>query len=435
MDNVPDSTDWLATPLACLAMVDAALRCQVCKDFYQTPMITSCSHTFCSLCIRRALSSDGKCPLCRAPEQELKLRSNWSMEETVEAFSKARPTALTLARTLTSGPYSSKRKTPEYDYCDPSLPQRHKRKRTSARLSSQKRNGNGNDDDLPETCQHMEVIPASDEDEYSDGSSDELDPSNVDSFVPCPSCQKQMKAWQVFRHLEACPGPTAESGSSEFTSGPGVMQQQQQQQQQQRRQRPRRAIERLPALNYSILKEQALRKKLAELGISNQGPRTLLEKRHKEWINLWNANSDSTDPKTRTQLLQDLGIWEKTQGYRASAAGQTALNVTIIKDKNFDGAAWAARHDSSFKDLIASARNSRQMTNKSVENEDGIQTKSHQLVQEVAAHPHPQERLKNVKRADDGPVGLQEGKKKQVDLPRAIVPRDDVKSGVPDEPT
>lgn len=241
-----------------------------------------------------------------------------------------------------------------------------------------------------------------------------------------------MKAWQVFQHLEACPGPTAESGSSESTSGPGVMQQQQQQQ---RRQRQPRVIERLPALNYSILKEQALRKKLAELGISNQGPRTLLEKRHKEWINLWNANSDSTDPKTRTQLLQDLGIWEKTQGYRASAAGQTALTMTIIKDKNFDGAAWAARHDSSFKDLIACARNSRQMTKTLMENEDGKQTKSHQLVQEVAAHPNPQERPKKVKRADDGPLGLQEGKKKQDDLTRAIVPRDDVESGVSDEPT
>jgi E3 ubiquitin-protein ligase RAD18 len=100
-DDVPDSTDWLTTPLSGLSAVEAALRCEVCKDFYKTPMITSCSHTFCSLCIRRALSNDGRCPLCRASEQELKLRSNWSLEETVEAFVKARSTILNFASLAT----------------------------------------------------------------------------------------------------------------------------------------------------------------------------------------------------------------------------------------------------------------------------------------------------------------------------------------------
>lgn len=130
-DDVPDSTDWLSTPLSGFAAVEAALRCQVCKDFYKTPMITSCSHTFCSICIRRALSNDGKCPMCRSTEQELKLRSNWSMEETVEAFTKARVTALSLARNHRPRSQSPKRKAIE------ASPHAHepKRLRTSARLS------------------------------------------------------------------------------------------------------------------------------------------------------------------------------------------------------------------------------------------------------------------------------------------------------------
>lgn len=88
---VSDSTDWLQTSTPQLAQVEAALRCQVCKDFYDTPMITSCSHTFCSLCIRRCLTTDGKCPLCRAPDQELRLRRNCTVEELVEVFQIARP--------------------------------------------------------------------------------------------------------------------------------------------------------------------------------------------------------------------------------------------------------------------------------------------------------------------------------------------------------
>ena len=94
--DVPDPSDWLGTSLTKLAPVEAALRCQVCKDFFDTPMVTSCSHTFCSLCIRRCLTSDGKCPACRAPDQELRLRRNWTVQEIVDAFKIARPAVLQL---------------------------------------------------------------------------------------------------------------------------------------------------------------------------------------------------------------------------------------------------------------------------------------------------------------------------------------------------
>lgn len=96
--EVSDSTDWLDTPFPSLAHVESALRCQVCKDFYTTPMITSCSHTFCSLCIRKCLSNDGKCPTCRREDQALKLRSNFVVEELVEAFKMGRPMIMEYTR-------------------------------------------------------------------------------------------------------------------------------------------------------------------------------------------------------------------------------------------------------------------------------------------------------------------------------------------------
>ena len=96
--GLSDSTDWLQTPLAALAPVECALRCQVCKDFFDTPMITSCSHTFCSLCIRRCLTEDGKCPACRAADQELRLRRNWTVQELVDAFRDARTSVLQLGQ-------------------------------------------------------------------------------------------------------------------------------------------------------------------------------------------------------------------------------------------------------------------------------------------------------------------------------------------------
>src|ERR1700733_2643781 len=96
--SVSDSTDWLSTPLAPLAPLESALRCQVCKDFFNTPMMTSCSHTFCSLCIRRYLSQEGRCPACRTADQELKLRRNWVVEELVSGFVEERDGLLSFAR-------------------------------------------------------------------------------------------------------------------------------------------------------------------------------------------------------------------------------------------------------------------------------------------------------------------------------------------------
>lgn len=160
-----------------------------------------------------------------------------------------------------------------------------------------------------------------------------------------------MKEWQVFKHLESCPGPTPpprQRNPGEGSSQANFYIREQ-----------TKILERLPAMNYSMLKETALRKKLAELGISNQGSRPLLEKRHKEWVTLWNANCDAVRPKKRGELLQDLEVWERTQGGRAPVNGRSAQNAAIIKDKDFDGAAWVTKHDTAFKDLIASARKSR----------------------------------------------------------------------------
>lgn len=101
--DIPDSTDWLDTPLSLVAPLESSLRCQVCKDFFDNPVITSCSHTFCSLCIRRCLSSEGKCPVCRSSDQETKLRRNWAVQELVETFNNARPSVLDLARKARDG--------------------------------------------------------------------------------------------------------------------------------------------------------------------------------------------------------------------------------------------------------------------------------------------------------------------------------------------
>lgn len=116
---------------------------------------------------------------------------------------------------------------------------------------------------------------------------------------------------------------------------------------------PVKNLERLPKLNYSLFKENALRKKLNELGIRSSGPKSIMERRHTEWVNLWNANCDSSRPRSKKELLQDLDNWERTQG---TLAPSSAGPGSSLMRKDFDGAAWATSHNSDFQQLIADAR-------------------------------------------------------------------------------
>ncbi|KAK3324746.1 hypothetical protein B0T19DRAFT_373578 [Cercophora scortea] len=364
--NVPDSTDWLGTPLAGLMQVEQAFRCHVCKDFYQSPMLTSCNHTFCSLCIRRCLSVDGNCPLCRASDQESKLRGNWALREAVDSFVAARDALLQIARAppavATTAPSSPKRKAvdlagPEEDYPET------KRPRMSTRSSKTK---------SAETTAAM-MRAEIDVPESRDTTNYESD----DGLVECPICSARIKMEHINTHIDS--SCTAYTQPKRASPSPSISTTTRHRNTSFAPARPpstAKAPERLPTLNYSMLKDTALRKKMNELGIPASGSRQMMERRHQEWMTLWNANCDSARPKKRQELLHDLDIWEKTMGARAPTTSRAATIGAQIKDKNFDGAAWAAKHDTSFQDLIASARRTRKQVEQKTRENSGAERAS-----------------------------------------------------------
>ncbi|GIJ89347.1 e3 ubiquitin-protein ligase rad18 [Aspergillus pseudoviridinutans] len=334
--DLPDSTDWLDTPLSLVSPLESSLRCQVCKDFFDNPVITSCSHTFCSLCIRRCLSTEGKCPACRSSDQELKLRRNWAVQELVEAFQNARPSMLELAREAansrldgeytTGQPATKKRKVDQEDGPDASGPE-------GVRTRSQSRRGNSQAEPV--------VVDAIEDDQ---------DEENIpeDGLVACPICRRRMKNEAVFQHLDICTGDPAPLKQASFGSLQPMSPVS-------RRSKDvtDKPPERLPTINYSLLKDNVLRKKLKDLGIPNWGPRPLLQRRHTEWMNLWNANCDSKAPKSKRELLHELAVWERTQGGHAASSSESS-NTVMRKD--FDALAWSNNHGDEFKRLIANAR-------------------------------------------------------------------------------
>ncbi|EMC91958.1 hypothetical protein BAUCODRAFT_52670, partial [Baudoinia panamericana UAMH 10762] len=340
--DIPDSTDWLNTPLKDIADLENALHCQICKEFYDTPMITSCSHTFCSRCIRTSLSTDGRCPACRTADQASKLRNNWALQEVVGAFQTARPAAISVARReqeQTRRP--GKRKRAVLDSDDVAQAQRVGRttRSKSRRLAASQ-------------TSEPEVMEIEDTDE--DASYEPQQPPE-DGLVECPlGCGKRMKIEQVEPHLDRCEEErkqeeqrrsAARRPPANGVGSPGPSS---------RQKGTARPQERLAELNYSLLKEQPMRRKLEELGIPAWGSKQLMVRRHTEWVNLWNANCDSDHPRTKRELLHDLDTWERTQGGKASTANGGLANGVMRKD--FDGVGWASNHRDDFSRLIADAK-------------------------------------------------------------------------------
>ncbi|KAL9622202.1 MAG: hypothetical protein Q9160_003385 [Pyrenula sp. 1 TL-2023] len=370
--EVHDSSDWLSTPLSPLAPLDAALRCQICKDFFDTPVITSCSHTFCSLCIRRCLSSEGRCPACRTNDQELKLRRNWAVDELVATFVRGRTGLLTFARETLKRreeldndeePPSKKRRLRKTGSSEPrenGITTLSRRTRSQGRRSAQP---------IPEDDDEDFVVADSEEDEELEQTprrKQSAPPPPSDGLVECPGCRKRMKEEEVYTHLDRCEGlrDTSQTESRESSKTPFSLAYTAPQPQHPTQQQPP-PRDRLPTLSYSLLKEPTLRKKLRDLGLSDTGPRALLQRRHTEWLNLWNASCDSRNPKPKRELLAELDTWERTQGGKAMGAERGFGGGGGNKDggaggevmsKDFDAEGWKRGHEGDFRRLIEMAR-------------------------------------------------------------------------------
>lgn len=344
--SLSDPSDWLNTSLTPFSALETSLRCQVCKDFFSTPMVTTCSHTFCSICIRRCLSVDGKCPACRANDQASKLRRNWALEEVVGAFVTARPVALEIA--------TKDKKEKEEVQQRPSKRRRTERhsggaSEVTARTTRSKSKRTTRND---QPAIYDGTAEDGSDAEYTEPSTTQPDrqPTPDDGLVACPICQTRMKEEVVFGHIgtSSCVSPSQKQRqqkppapptkpSTATTSKPVLL------------------PDRLTELNYSLLNEKALRKKLQELGIPNTGSKPLLSRRHTEWVNLWNANVDADAPRSKKELLNELAKWDRSIGREPDSFG--AGNQVMKKD--FDAKAWEKGNKDDFARLIAEARKGR----------------------------------------------------------------------------
>ena len=284
--------------------------------------------------------------MCREQDQEIRLRRNWVAEELVAHFSQSRESLLDFAR---KAGRSLQEDEPQ------GLPPRKRRKVDQTHSSQVEPRSTRSQSrrvlqSSQESTQVLSVADSEDGSEYEDeqptnGAAEHaVDPN--DGLVPCPVCGKRMKEEAVYPHLDTCSGEAPSSlqypHTKPITTGLIAYA------------LPHHTSvkERLPTINWAILNENQQRKKLRELGILSTGSKLLMQSRHKEWLNLWNANCDSRNPRPKRDLLRDLDTWERTQGRQiATNAGPNGVMV-----KDFDRHGYVKSHKGDFDDLIQRAK-------------------------------------------------------------------------------
>ena len=103
-------------------------------------------------------------------------------------------------------------------------------------------------------------------------------------------------------------------------------------------------------LAYSLYSENKLRSILRDLGISSKGNKKMLERRHTEWMTLWNANADSKSPVSKSVLLSRLLQWESSM---EKLKDQENRKQDL---KNLDSDEWLKNHSDSFNSLLEQAK-------------------------------------------------------------------------------
>ncbi|ODV86477.1 hypothetical protein CANARDRAFT_185214, partial [[Candida] arabinofermentans NRRL YB-2248] len=322
LNSITDPSDWLKTEYPNLSGLDSLLRCHICKEIIKAPVLTSCDHIFCSVCIRRSLAGSKKCPLCLEETYESKLRKVLLLDEIAIWFSKNRAHLL--------------------EKFQPIIKQR-----------------TGSDEEDSQDVIEIE----------SDSNSSSTEPK----LVECPICSDFMTAKELQEtHIDKClsreeTGDTKQdqtkqkkdtntgtlssffkkskpNKSSSSSPAPVALLNTNHQQQPEAIKRNSRLSSFDPTMTTPKLKNL-----LSSMKISIQGTRHQLEMRFKEYINLYNANLDSMSPVADKVLISRLSKWE-------SLSNGKPTNPNANADKKIESKEWRKKYKSDYDDLIEKAR-------------------------------------------------------------------------------
>lgn len=315
--TVSDPSDFAHCSEPRLVEFDSLLRCHICKEYQTAPVLTTCGHSYCSVCIRKYLIHTAKCPICSKEIREANLQRNVLLEQVVICFKTLRDDLL-------------EKLTVESKVDD-------RQRRGSCEVIEI--------DDNVEVDDELEIVSETKKRRnVGQGGLESLfkrkkTPPKVGPLGTCPICAKQFPIRVLeSEHIDLCLNtPLLEQDKDSIVP-----------------KESEHSYQKLTKLDFSSLSNTTLKQKLAKLELPTNGNRNQLESRYNEYLILWNANCDSIVPKDPKVLRRQLAQWESSLKFRKDD-----------HDRQLDKKGWS--------DLIKQARNSKMKTR---EEQDDAQVES-----------------------------------------------------------
>ncbi|KAI7893232.1 uncharacterized protein EV154DRAFT_502152 [Mucor mucedo] len=350
-DTIDDPSDFQSRSFQEL---DEHFRCHICKEFFDTTMIlTTCSHSFCALCIRRSLNTEQNCPRCRTIAHEQNLIHNYDLDNAVTTWKASRLFLLNADKSIhtvttcapphpnivqpnTVQPTNVQIIDNENNYDDGDLSNDFKplptlkrptssripTTRRSTRLSSQTKTDTLSPHFVETPIEHDIELIDLDSQESSSSSSNKKEEVLTDlSIVECPICCQKMKYRVLNIHMDRCangdsripPSSPIHSSISSMNITHTMEAPKMQIPAALKLQKPVNLGKKPNKLVYAMLSDKELRTILKDLNLPDYGDKAQKVWRHKEYITLYNANYDSDRPVSAPMLVQRLIAIENAQ--------------------------------------------------------------------------------------------------------------------------
>ncbi|XP_010368205.1 E3 ubiquitin-protein ligase RAD18 isoform X1 [Rhinopithecus roxellana] len=346
--------------LAVMKTIDDLLRCGICFEYFNIAMIIpQCSHNYCSLCIRKFLSYKTQCPTCCVTVTEPDLKNNRILDELVKSLNFARNHLLQFAlESPPKSPASSSSKNLAVKVHTP-VASRESLKQGSRLMDNfliREMSGSTSEllikENKSKFTPQKEASPAAKTKETRSVEEMAPDPSEAKrpetpstsalkhvTKVDCPVCGVNIPESHINKHLDSCLSREEKKESLRSSV---------------HKRKP------LPKTVYNLLSDRDLKKKLKEHGLSIQGNKQQLIKRHQEFVHMYNAQCDALHPKSAAEIVQEIENMEKTR-MRLEASKLNESVMVFTKDqteKEIDEihSKYRKKHKSEFQLLVDQAR-------------------------------------------------------------------------------
>ncbi|CAG8446364.1 5864_t:CDS:2 [Diversispora eburnea] len=248
--------------------IEQYLRCPICKDYYDLPISTKCQHTFCAGCMKCNYENKDtamECPVCGYWFKTFtQMCKNTVIEDFLREYKNLSSTTIRLYK-------------------------------LGLQMDNEKCNEDNQEIDISKTKISSQTSKIFQQSILKNS----MNLSNSIMFSLDSGSQELKRSVENYDDDIPTKRLKSESSDSFFFNKKGNFN--------------NKTANKKPKLVYCLIKDKSLKNMMKEEGLSLNGNRIELIKRHSYFTYLWNSNVDATNPKTKESLIKEVQKWERTQ--------------------------------------------------------------------------------------------------------------------------